>query len=308
MSSTPADRILALFESLIRADSMESAVQGAAHRINDAACAVTTGIVVLIPGGVFLEAWYPEDASRPRDVFQSLRNIAIQAAQNRTSTCMPLSGTAGIPLVAQALHLPLDHRLNGGLCVVSRHQGDAGGPSASVPLDRLAGLLAHRLNELLEIVSERRKSQQFERWFRVSDRQIRALDLERQKFAALVSSFTGGAFLTNREGVISWQSRPLFDRSGLAEDTWVGRNCREFCHTLSNAGQPACGECLVSRVLTTRRPVSCDIAISDPTLGLDAGEVRLSRVVAAPINDLAGHAKEVILTFQEATTQAHKAA
>ena len=77
--STPADRILALFDSLMRVDSMESAVKGAAHRINETVGAVTTGIVVLIPGGVFLEAWYPEDASRPRDVFQSLRNIAIQA-------------------------------------------------------------------------------------------------------------------------------------------------------------------------------------------------------------------------------------
>jgi PAS domain-containing protein len=235
-------------------------------------------------------------------VFQSLRNIAIQAAQNSTSTCMPLDGTASTPLVAQALHLELGHRLNGGLCVVSRHGVDAHAPGGGVPLERLAGLLSHRLNQLLEFDNERRKSQQFERWFRVSDRQIRALDLERQKFAALVSSFSGGAFLTNRDGVISWQSRPLFDRSGLADDSWVGHRCSEFCQALGGSGRLACGECLVSRVLISRAPVSCDIAIPDGT------DEKSSRVVAAPINDLAGNAQEVIVTFQEAAPQARQAA
>ena len=162
----------------------------------------------------------------------------------------------------------------------------------------LASLVALRLNGLLELESERRKSQQFERWFRVSDRQIRALDLERQKFAALVSSFAGGAFVADREGVISWQSRPLFGRAADSGNTWVGRPCQEFCQTLGG-GHRACGDCLVTQVLTRRQPASYDIVLADE------GEERVMRASAAPINDLAGQAQEVMVTFQDAAPHAH---
>ena len=285
---------LALFETLMEAKTLDDAVQGAVRRLHEALRADTVGIVVMIHSGVFIEKWYPEEHPRSREQAQTLRGLASRAAQSGSAAVMPLGGNARQPLVAQALHLGLGHRLQGGICVVSPHELEPGAVECP-PLDRLSRLIAMRLNDLLEIEAERRKSEQFERWFRVSDKHIRALDLERQKFAALVSSFSGGAFVATRDGVITWQSRPLLDRSGSLGDTWVGSACHEFCKAVGGGTSPACGECLVQRVLTSRQAASEDITL------VNAGDERVTHAVAAPINDLAGRAQEVIVTMQEAS-------
>ena len=300
MAGSP-EHVLALFESLMEAKSLEDAVRGAARRVHEALRADSVGIVVLIHSGVFLETWYPEEHPRPREQFQTLKGLVSRVAQSGSAAMMPLGGNPRLPLVAHAMHLPLGHRLRGGVCVVSPHELDAAAP-ACVPLDRLARLIAMRLNDLIEIEAEKRKSQQFERWFRVSDKQIRALDLERQKFAALVSSFMGGAFVATRDGIISWQSRPLLDRSGNADDTWVGRPCRELCQALCGGHRLACGECLVEQVLASRSAATLDFTLSD-----GCGQ-RSTRAVAAPINDLAGRAQEVIVTLQETVPGSRSAA
>jgi PAS domain-containing protein len=287
-----AEPILTLFEALMRAETLEAAVQGAARHISVATESVTTGVVIVIHGGVFLEAWHPDEQSRSRDPFLAVRRMVIHAAQNGTAAYMPIDDFRG-PMVARVIHLTLRQRLSGAVCVISPPEAASPDGAEGDSLERLAGLVALRLNGLLELESERRKSQQFERWFRVSDRQIRALDLERQKFAALVSSFAGGAFVADRDGVISWQSRPLFGRAAGSSNSWVGRGCREFCETLGGAGHPACGDCLVARVLARRQPTSCDIAFTEH------GEERTVRASGAPINDLAGRAQEVMVTFQD---------
>lgn len=288
-----AEPILTLFEALMRAETLETAVQGATRHIAEATQSVTTGVVIVIHGGVFLEAWHPDEQPRTRDPFQAVRRMVIHAAQNGTAAYMPIEGFRG-PMVARVIHLTLRQRLSGAICVISPPEAAA---SESDALERLASLVAMRLNGLLELESERRKSQQFERWFRVSDRQIRALDLERQKFAALVSSFAGGAFVADRDGIISWQSRPLLGRATGSSNSWVGRGCREFCETLGGPGHPACGECLVAQVLACRQPTSCDIAFTEH------GEERTVRASGAPINDLAGRAQEVMVTFQDVIPQ-----
>ena len=68
------------------------------------------------------------------------------------------------------------------------------------------------------------------------------------------------------------------------------------------ANGPACEECLVTQVLRTRLPASHDITVIEPD-----GE-RIVRITASPINDLAGRAQEVIITFQEAGSRGHSAA
>lgn len=289
--SPPTERVLSLIEALLRAETPEAVVQAGAKSIGEISEAPLTGVVVLIHGRVFLESWFPVHPPRARDPFRDVRAMAVQTAQNGTAAFMPLDG-AGVSMMAHALHLPLGHRLSGSVCTVSA--------GAELPLDRLAGVLTLRLNELLELEAERRKSQQFERWFRVSDRQIRALDLERQKFAALVNSFAGGAFVADRQGIISWQTRPLLNRTGSPGDSWVGRPCRELCESIG--GRAACGQCLVARVLAQRQPASCDIMVGE------TGEDRVTRAVAAPINDLAGQAQEVIVTFQDVIPIERKAA
>jgi PAS domain-containing protein len=286
-----SERILTLVESILKAATLEAVVQAGARSMGEVVEAPLSGIVVLIHGRVFLEAWQPDYPPRARDPFQNLRGMAVQTAQHGTAAFMPLDGP-GMSLMARALHMPLGHRLNGAICVVTPQDAEAD-LGAGISIERLAGVIALRINDLLEFEAERRKSQQFERWFKVSDRQIRALDLERQKFAALVSSFAGGAFVADRKGTITWQTRPLLDRAGGPNDTWVGRPCQELCETLGGGDRSACEQCLVTRVLGRGQPAAHDVVV------LEAGEEHLMRAAAAPINDLSGQAQEVIVTFQE---------
>jgi hypothetical protein len=236
---------------------------------------------------VFVEAWHPFEHRGHLEQYQAVKRVAMGVAQYGTCCTEVLHHDHGERRV-HAVHVPLSQRLSGALCVV-HPTGDGAGDAR---LERIATLVSLRLGGLLELDVERRKAQQFERWFRVSDRQIRALDLERQKFAALVSSFVGGAFVANREGVISWQSRPLLEVGGRGGATsWVGRSCHEFCGALRGDGR-GCDECLIHRVLEARQPAARDIAY------LDDGEERTLRVVAAPINDPSGVAQQVVVTFQ----------
>ena len=290
-----AERILALCESLMQAETLETAVQWAARRVNEATQSVACGIVIVLHGGVFLEGWHPEEQQRRLDRFQTMKRLTMHSAQSGVSGSTPLDGPGSAPDVVHAVHFALSHRLSGGLCVVSAPGSRSDGPADGALLERLARMIALRIDGMLDIDAERRKSQQFERWFRVSDRQIRALDLERQKFAALGSSFAGGAFVAGRDGIISWQSRPLLEREGSgASNPWVGRTCQEFCSALGSAGGLACGECLVARVLECRQPAGNDVVFAE------AGDERVMRVAASPINDLAGRAQEVVVTFQDA--------
>lgn len=299
--SEPSEPALALFEALLGARTFEEAVRGAVRHMYEALHAETAGVVVMIHSGVFLEVWHPEERMRPRGQLQALKSFAARVAQSGASGVMPLGENPRQPLVAHAAHLALGHRLKGGVCVVAGEDQDIAAAGFG-PLDRLSRLIALRLNDLLQSEAERRKSEQFERWFRVSDRHIRALDLERQKFAALLNSFSGGAFVATRDGQISWQTRPLMERSGNSGDSWVGKSCREFCQALGGSEHPACGECLVQRVLESRQSATQQIALWD---GADA---RMTQAVAAPINDLAGRAQEVIVTLQEPASATWKTA
>src|SRR5262249_7816726 len=275
----------------------------------------SVGIVIVIHGGVFLEAWHPEETTRARESLQTVRRMVIHAAQNGTAAYMPFDDPQHGPMVARVLHLQLRQRLSGAICIISPPEAEVRGGNnpprvgksdveiigvEADRMQRLSDLVALRLNTLLELESERRKSQQFERWFRVSDRQIRALDLERQKFAALVNCFAGGAFVADRDGIISWQSRPVLDRSAPSAtgSSWVGRPCHDFCRALGGSDHPACGDCLVLQVLASRQPTLCDFVLDGQ------GDERVVRASASPINDLAGRAQEVMVTFQDVVPEA----
>src|SRR5258707_72118 len=67
-----------------------------------------------------------------------------------------------------------------------------------------------------------------ERLFRRLDRQVRVLDGERQKFAAIVNQSGTYMFVTDPGGSIRWTNRAMSLRwPPEGEATWVGRRCNE---------------------------------------------------------------------------------
>ena len=290
-----AEHILGLLEPILKAETAEAAVRAAASGLGGATGSAVTGFVVAMPGGIFLESWHPENNVRWGDSIHHLRRIAVETAEAGAARAAVVIETAGSQLVVRALHLPLPERLSGVLCLASTLDEAPALYLRGASVSRIARLVGLRLGALLQVEAERRRSDQFERWFRVSDKHVRALDRERQKFVALVNAIATGAFVVDRARIIQWHSRQLLERlpQGGAAVSWNGRCCEEFCRSVGGGKGLACSDCPAARVLEFGQ-----IAHAGGRVVLADGE-RIMNVTAVPISDLEGRTEEVMVTFQD---------
>jgi len=286
------ERWLSVLESVDEADSLESAAAAVAMQLGAPLDAAATAFFVVLHGRVFLEFWHPADPAMQTRLRKSFLKLAVEAAEGRPAPRPGESNDLG--LESRVYVLPLKYRLTGVLCVGCVPGLAAPGASVDEPFERLVRLVGARLMALQDIAAERTKSGQYERWFRVSDRQIRALDAERQKFAALVQSIDTNVFVADIKGTIRWTSRPLtrHAQAGEGGNPWLGRPCRELCAMACAGNGIACGECLVGRVAGC----GSELTVETPTPGDPCGEMR--RVTALPIRDLEGHAQEVMVVIE----------
>jgi len=287
----PAD-LLALLEPILSAPTIEAAGAETARQLGPATNCLTLGFFVVMHGRPFLEFWYPEDRVKLGEVEHHLQRLALESAAKGEPVVEPLPDGSG--LMPKVHMLPLQERLTGVLCFVMAPSADANGaasPNGRSVWDQVAQLIAIRLRAVLEVEAERRRSGQYERWFRVTDKQIRALDLERQKFAGLVNAIQVGVFVADRDRVIRWNSRPLLGLFPVPEEgSWVGQSCEQLCRQMT-PGHGACSDCMVARVLRERQPAGCIVR-----LGPAGTPVRVN---AIPISDLDGQPHEVMVAFQE---------
>jgi len=158
-----------------------------------------------------------------------------------------------------------------------------------------ANLVGHKLAGLLEIEAERRRSDQYERWFRSGNRQIRALDFEQQRFAALVRAIDALVWVTDPDRTIHWTSRSLHEHHTPPDPrgSWAGQSCEAFCQPEERSCTPECGGCVAARVLATGQIVSCEWRTSDP------GGEHTAYVTGLPISDLEGRVREVLLVLRK---------
>ena len=135
-----------------------------------------------------------------------------------------------------------------------------------------------------------------ERWFRQLDQQVRVLDRERQKFAAVVNQSDTYAFVTDTASTIRWVNRAMSLRGPQGDDGagWIGRSCRDVCSLFDAHDSPgACASCPVSRALAANNPVHHEFR--------DAGEGRARTLYlsALPITGMDGQPQEVLVMMQD---------
>lgn len=247
--------VFAILEQVMAAESLEAAVVEAAHRVGEGTAAVLAGIVVVLHGTVYLESWYTGSRHSGALIASELRDAAVESATRGqpVSVRIPERHAAAPPFMRV---LPLRNRLTGVLCVVPQEAS----PNGTELLDGVARLVGMRLAALVELDAERKRSAQLEHWFRVSDRQIRALELERQKFAALAGSIDSGVFVVDERRRIQWSSRWLQERFPLDGEkaSWTGLTCQDLCRRMGDDDD--CGTCLVGRVFESGQAVRCTFA------------------------------------------------
>jgi PAS domain S-box-containing protein len=279
-------RILALFST----DSAERTLAAGAALLADLSGAAVAVALRADPGAAVLEGWFPgpEAATGPHG--ESLRSLALASLQ-QPPPATPARGAAGTTrywtlgaggqtLGAMALTLPNDRRR---------------GEAFERRMERAVRFVAEALARHERSLEPRSGVIEQERLFRRLDRQVRVLDGERQKFAAIVNQSGTYMFVTDPGGSIRWTNRAMGLRwPPEGEATWVGRRCNEVCARLASGPSPSvCASCPVARAVVNNEVVHHEFREAAD------GQVHTLYLSALPIKGLDGRPQEVLVMMQD---------
>jgi two-component system cell cycle sensor histidine kinase/response regulator CckA len=236
-------------------------------------------------------AWRPEKGA----LEEALRGEMLRAARGAAQPGSGASVVAGeggrgvraLPLIAAG-------RVVGVACFAGADDLERASADPRVAL--LLRVVAQRLAAQLEATRAAALKAQFERWFRTLDEQVRVLDRERQKFAAMVHQSDAWVFVTDPSGIVRWTNSVLAAEPPPAGEhsSWIGLACRAVCgrfgEQLSGDG---CAECPVSRTLVHNQVTHHELR------RVDAGAVRNHYLTALPIKGPDGRPAEVMVMIQD---------
>lgn len=295
-----AERVLALLEPVMAAESVEAVVAEAARQLGAFTLAFATAVFQVERGGILQEAWHPKDDVRCARLGPHFRGLALQTAEQGSPVVVPFPAHIATGLVPHVFVLRAKQRVLGALCFACLPESEQNPCGEGGAIERIAGLLALKLTSLQDTAASRNMSAHYQRWFRQLDQHIQILDRERQKFAALVNRTDTRVFLTDPSGTIRWVNRPMLEHLPAPEpgSSWVGRPCCELCQSLGNAGEDACRECPVHRSLRGSQAMHREIRYPGPD-----GE-RTLQATALPIKGPEGRTEEIIVLLQEVEPRA----
>jgi PAS domain S-box-containing protein len=283
------DRLL----GALRAESFEALLAEGAAALGALAESPCAAAFLIEANHVLAEGWHPGPPDEGSALGPTLRSIALESVRQGRAVTLPADAERPS---ARVLLLGAGGRTVGAACVV---EGPAGAePVPARTLERAAQLVAEAIEARRRREAERAVARQQERWFHQLDRQVRVLDRERQKFAAVTNQGDTYVFVTDAAGAIRWVNRAMNDRwpPGDAESGWVGQVCREVCTRLGSDGHgDACRSCPVTRAIESNGPVHHELR---EVSGDRASTLYMS---ALPIKGLDGRAQEVIVMIQDLT-------
>jgi len=157
-------------------------------------------------------------------------------------------------------------------------------------LGAVAGIRAESLGTRSAADRERHR---YARWYESMDAQIRVLERERQKLAALVNKTEVGAIVLGPDYSIRWANPSIALRFG------TGRNpanlMGSYCNRICGAETGPCGDCPVKQVLETRQGIH-----QERTATVD-GVTRYYYVSAFPVRSPQADVEEILVTIQDLT-------
>ncbi len=151
----------------------------------------------------------------------------------------------------------------------------------------------------------RDKLQEYERWIRTLDYQVRTLEQERQKLSAIVNHTDAGFLALDRDLRVVWANAIFIERFGAAGPPAPLTGAA--CHRVLCGREAPCAECPASK------PLECGItsrefllqpssAVSHQEMNLErAGQTRQIYATAMPIRSPEGSVEQVILMLQDIT-------
>jgi two-component system cell cycle sensor histidine kinase/response regulator CckA len=279
-------RLEALLDAISTSDSLESALRAGVEALAGAGPAQLAAVFLFDEGRPIAESWHPHDANAGAAA-PSLRVAAREAVGlplglEEAKSAAP-AGLIVIPLEARATRL-------GAVCLIP-------GPGFSAShrqLQRVVRAIAGRSRAALELARARALQARYERWFRTLDEQVRVLDRERQKFAAIVHASDAAVFVTDLQGQIRWTNTIMAERAALGVTSWIGLSCQDACRRfMSDGNEQGCGDCPMARSLRENAVVHREYR------HVQGGQARSFYLSALPIRGPHGRPEESLVTIQD---------
>ncbi len=282
--SSDAERVL---DALLYGETSSDVVRAGAQLLAELSHAEVAALFLFDEGRVAVEGWFPDEAAQGSDA-AALRTRAIEAMG------LPLGPEATVPRAPAApverLSLVFHGRTLGQALLVPGARPLKLGPM----LDTAARAIAIRAGAETEIAANQGLHARYQRWFKTLDEQLRVLDRERQKFAAIVHSSDAPVFVTDRERSIRWTNSVMAERGTEAGASWIGRACREACRDFTDGpDDDPCRSCPVAHVLER------NVVVHREYRHVKDGQDRSLYLSALPIRDPSGSPQEVMVMLQD---------
>ncbi len=250
-----------------------------------AAALRTRHVALVLPddGAAWREFWHPAPLADAERALWLLRAAAWPQTPDRVRD--------GAPVAVRPLEAAGERQ---GVLLWSGTE--AGRTSAIDRLEPLLDLLALRLAHEREADRGNATRAQYERWFHRLDEQLRVLDRERQKFAAIVHRFDARVFVTDTARRIRWTNSIMSAEPPPGPDgaSWIGLGCHAVCAGYGACeGESECRDCPVRGALETNDVRHREFRI------VEAGEAHSHYLSALPIKGPDGLPYEVMVMIQD---------
>ena len=232
----PLDAMAGFLDGVLGMDSVETSLALGLETIARLCRAEVAAILPVEAGDPRLETWHPDEAAA-RERYRPSFVAAAESARGGTPRAAPCGEAPRIiPLVAAGTEI-------GSLCLSG---GEAAHLEAALPvIPRMAAVIACLAAAKHEATRSTAMKHEYERWFKTLDNQIRVLERERQKFAAIVHRSDAEVFVADRAGLIRWTNVLLASHAppGPAGGGWIGMGCRAVCSRFSAEDAPPAARC-----------------------------------------------------------------
>ena len=284
------ERALELLAPILVSETLDEAATRATQL-----CATLSGarvVALFLASGqdTGAEFWSPADEATRLRFRPHFRGLALESLAQGAPVASPFPPGLADGLEPSVLPLVNRGRTLALVCL-------AGPPGAAERCAPACAPVARQLAQQQDAAQSQTSKVRYERWFRQFDQQMRLLERERQRFAAVVNQADTYVFSTDSLRIVRWASRAMSARfRGAGGTDWTGRSCDEvWAHFGASAGSAAAMVCPVASVLETGRPAHHEFVQQGE------GPARTICVSALPIHDPEGRTVEVLVLVQDLT-------
>ena len=281
-------RLAAPLLRMLGGDSTEALLAGAAELLVTLSGATAAAAILIEADQVIEEAWFPDGSLATERAGLQLKSFAVESVRSGAPIEVPATDRETRRIVL----LRSQGRVAGAAGLVFA-RGAKGAAGQDDELELAAQLIAEALLWHRRRSAIRVSTDQQERWFRQLDQQVRVLDRERQKFAAVVNQSDTYAFVADPTGAIRWVNRTMSVQPAPGGAEWAGLTCRDMCSAFAKSAG-ACN-CPIARAL------EANSAVHHEFRGDFQGRARVLYVSALPIKGVDGRPQEVLVMMQDLT-------